>query len=133
MSHLLDTNICSAHLKRPAGLTHYFIQYAGRLFVPTPVLSELYTWANQRKSPKSLFSRIQTELLDDVTVLDFDKSCAMEFGRLNAQLLARGLTISPVDLMIASVAIVYDLTLVTNNTCDFQSIPGIRLEDWLQP
>jgi tRNA(fMet)-specific endonuclease VapC len=38
-----------------------------------------------------------------------------------------------VDLMIVSVALVYDLTLVTHNTADFQSIPGLRLVDWLLP
>ncbi len=34
MSFLLDTNICSAHFRRPAGLSHQFIQYSGRLFIP---------------------------------------------------------------------------------------------------
>jgi tRNA(fMet)-specific endonuclease VapC len=33
--------------------------------------------------------------------------------------------------MIASVALVHDLTLVTHNTADFQQIPNLRLEDWL--
>jgi len=33
--------------------------------------------------------------------------------------------------MIAAVAIVYDLTLVTHNTADFQRIPDWRLVDWL--
>jgi tRNA(fMet)-specific endonuclease VapC len=133
MSHLLDTNICSAHLKRPAGLTHYFIQHSGRLFVPMPVVGELYTWANHRKSPQQLIHRIENELLKDVVILDFDKPCAIEFGRLNGQLLRVGITINPVDLMIASVALVHDLTLVTHNARDFRQIPGLRLEDWLQP
>ena len=31
MSYLLDTNICSAHIRRPAGLAHRFVQYSGRL------------------------------------------------------------------------------------------------------
>jgi predicted nucleic acid-binding protein len=35
--------------------------------------------------------------------------------------------------MIGSVAFVYDLTLVTHNTADFQNIPGLRLDDWLTP
>jgi tRNA(fMet)-specific endonuclease VapC len=35
--------------------------------------------------------------------------------------------------MIAATAIVHDLILVTHNTRDFQNIPGLRLEDWLQP
>ena len=29
MSHLLDTNICSAHFRRPGGLAHRFFQYGG--------------------------------------------------------------------------------------------------------
>jgi predicted nucleic acid-binding protein len=33
--------------------------------------------------------------------------------------------------MIASVALVHDLTLVTHNTADFRFIPGLRLDDWL--
>jgi predicted nucleic acid-binding protein len=37
------------------------------------------------------------------------------------------------DLMIASVALVHDLTLVTHNTADYQHVPGLRLEDWLTP
>jgi tRNA(fMet)-specific endonuclease VapC len=33
--------------------------------------------------------------------------------------------------MIASVALVHDLTLVTHNTKDFENIPDLRVEDWL--
>jgi tRNA(fMet)-specific endonuclease VapC len=41
--------------------------------------------------------------------------------------------VSRMDLMIASVALVHNLTLVTHNTADYQSIPGLRLDDWLTP
>jgi predicted nucleic acid-binding protein len=44
MSFLLDTNICAAHLKRPSGLIHRFVQHGGGLFISTIVLGELYTW-----------------------------------------------------------------------------------------
>jgi tRNA(fMet)-specific endonuclease VapC len=37
------------------------------------------------------------------------------------------------DLLIASTARVYDLTLVTHNTRHFQDVPGLSLEDWLAP
>ncbi|MGI6416460.1 MAG: hypothetical protein ACOX1P_12390 [Thermoguttaceae bacterium] len=30
MSFLLDTNICSAHLKRPGGLAHRMMQHTGK-------------------------------------------------------------------------------------------------------
>jgi len=37
------------------------------------------------------------------------------------------------DLLIASVALAHDLTLVTHNSADFPNIPNLRLEDWLTP
>jgi tRNA(fMet)-specific endonuclease VapC len=133
MSFLLDTDICSAHLKRPAGLMHRFMQHSGRLHIPTMVLGELYAWAYHRQNPTSLIRLIEDDLLPDVAVLDFDARCAKEFGRVRGLLLQQGLSGSRVDLMIASVALVHDLTLVTHNTADYQNIPQLRLDDWLKP
>src|SRR5713226_5408638 len=65
MSHLLDTNICTAHFRRPAGLAHRFIQYGGGLFVPTVVLAELYAGAYHLSNPGPLLQNI-TDLLNDV-------------------------------------------------------------------
>jgi len=48
-------------------------------------------------------------------------------------LLKQGISVSRMDLMIGSVALVHNLTLVTHNTADFQNIPGLRLDDWLTP
>ncbi len=45
MSHLLDTNICVAHFRRPAGLAHRFVQYGGGIFLPTVV------WVNFTREP----------------------------------------------------------------------------------
>ena len=59
MSHLLDTNICSAHLKRPSGLMHRFVQHSGRLFISSIVLGELYAWAYQRAFPQPLVQQIR--------------------------------------------------------------------------
>jgi tRNA(fMet)-specific endonuclease VapC len=72
-------------------------------------------------------------LLQEVNVLDFDRDCANEFGRVRIQLRRSGIEVPSVDLVIGSVALVYDLTLVTHNTTDFRNIPGLRLEDWLTP
>ncbi len=133
MNFLLDTKICSAHLKRPAGLMHRFVQHAGGLCISTIVLGELYTWAYNRKNWAEAVQRIEEDLLPDVIALDFDSPCANEFGRVRAQLLQVGISVSRLDLLIASVALVHNLTLVTHNTADFQNIPNLRLEDWLTP
>lgn len=133
MSFLLDTDTCSAHLKRPSGLIHRFIQHSGRLHISTITLGELYAWAYRRTNPSRLLSAIQSDLLSDVQVHNFDTVCAHQFGHVRGTLLRAGLHVPMPDLMIASVALVHNLTLVTHNTADFQHIPGLRLDDWLTP
>src|ERR1700722_7116561 len=128
MSHLLDTNICAAHLRRPGGLAHRFIQYGGGLFVPTVVLGELYAGAYHVSEPAPLLQKI-ADLLADVQVLDFDHDSAEQFGKVRGSLLQKGVSVPTVDLMIAAVALVHNLTLVTNNTVDFRNVPGLRLDD----
>ena len=132
MTYLLDTNICSAHMRRPGGLAHRFLQHSGQLAIPTIVLAELYAGAHRHPSPARLLGLI-ADLLQEVVVLDFDTVCAEQFGKVRGGLLQQGISVSTVDLMIASVALVHDLTMVTHNTADFSHVPGLRLEDWLAP
>jgi tRNA(fMet)-specific endonuclease VapC len=70
-------------------------------------------------------------LLYEVATIEFNNDCAKECGRLRAELRRQGISVAAMDLLIASVAVSFDLTLVTHNTKDFQNIPGLRLEDWL--
>ncbi len=130
MTFLLDTNICSAHLRRPAGMAHRLLQYSGRLAVTSIALAELYAGAYHRRERSSLLQRLE-ELLKDLEVLDFDCRCAERFGVVRGGLLRQGISVNTVDLMIASVALVNDLTLVTHNTVDFRNVPELRLDDWI--
>ena len=81
MSYLLDTNVCSAHIRRPGGVAHRFIQHSGRLFMPTIVLAELYAGAYILGTPERILVGID-ELRKDVDLLNFDENCAEEFGKL---------------------------------------------------
>ena len=112
---------------------HRFTQHAGGLFIPSIVLGELYAWAYHRDSPQPILDRIQNDLLADVGVLSYDDASAREFGRVRGGLMRQGLTVGPVDLMMASVALANNLTLVTHDTRDHQYVPGLRLKDLLQP
>jgi predicted nucleic acid-binding protein len=133
VSFLLDTNILSEHLRRPAGLVHRFVQHSGRLYTSSISLAELYEWANSRKDPAPTLAAIQSLLTYEVSVILFDIDCAEDFGRLRVDLRRQGICVDNMDLLIATTARVYDLTLVTHNTRHFQDIPGLRLEDWLTP
>jgi tRNA(fMet)-specific endonuclease VapC len=132
MSFLLDTDICSAHMRRPAKLAHRFVQYTGQIAISSVTLAELYAGAYKHSQVNRLLALI-ADLLQEVQVIDFDSACAERFGQVRGTLLQQGISVPTTDLMIASAALVHDLTTVTHNTADFQNIPGLRLDDWLKP
>lgn len=80
MSFLLDTNILSAHLRRPAALAHRFFQYSGRLYTSSVCLAELYVWAYGRVDPTPMLASIERLLEYEVSVIDFELDCAKRFG-----------------------------------------------------
>lgn len=61
-------------------------------------------------------------------LLSFDRKAAEVFDELNQQRLRVG----SMDLRIAAIAIANQMTLLTQNTVDFERIPGLSIEDWLQ-
>jgi len=132
MNFLLDTDICSAHMRRPAKLAHRFVQYTSQLAISSITLAELFAGAYKHLQSLRLLNLIR-DLRQEVQVVDFDAACAEKFGQVRGTLMQQGVSVSTTDLMIASAALVYNLTLVTHNTADFQAIPGLRLDDWLMP
>ncbi|CAN5697687.1 hypothetical protein BH23PLA1_BH23PLA1_33080 [soil metagenome] len=115
MRFLLDTDVMSAYIKRPALLAHRFLQNSGRLALPTIVLAELYHWAYARPDPAPMVDSIQ-KLFALAEILDFDPASAETFGRLRADLSKRGVTVAPPDLIIASTALTHGLTVVSSAT-----------------
>jgi tRNA(fMet)-specific endonuclease VapC len=53
------------------------------------------------------------------------------YGKVRLALEQAGTPIGPNDLFIAAHALTLDMTLVTNNTREFQRVPGLKLENWL--
>ena len=125
MSFLLDTNILSHHMRGAPRLTHRLIQHSGRLAMPAALrrrLPEKGPLASAHSDRRlALFYRRHRVRRD----------CARTFGRLRGDLHGRAIIVPPIDLLIASVALTHDLTLVTNNTADFANIPDLRVIDWL--
>lgn len=130
MSFLLDTDTCSAHIRRPTSVAHRFLQHSGRLYLSTVSLAELYAWAYRTGAAQRLAAGIR-ELIQDVEILPFDSDCAAVFGSLRPKLTTIGIAVPPMDLLIATTALAHDLTLVTHNVADFANIPDLRVVDWL--
>lgn len=75
------------------------------------------------------YARFQHNLLafSKLPILPFDQEAAETFHRLRRDLPRTG----TMDLKIAAVCLAHDATLLTRNLADFQHIPGLRVENWL--
>jgi tRNA(fMet)-specific endonuclease VapC len=60
-------------------------------------------------------------------LVSFDQKAAEVFDDLNH----KSLRVGSMDLRIASIAIANQMTLVTQNSVDFERVPGLSIQDWL--
>jgi tRNA(fMet)-specific endonuclease VapC len=65
-----------------------------------------------------------------VNILPFDAVASGEYGNIRATLEKKGTPIGVLDTLIAAHAKSRNLTLVTNNTREFQRVEGLLIEDW---
>jgi tRNA(fMet)-specific endonuclease VapC len=66
-----------------------------------------------------------------LNLMDLDRYAAEDAALIRAQLEKKGLSIGPYDLLIAGLARSRNLTLVTNNTREFERIIGLHIESWI--
>jgi tRNA(fMet)-specific endonuclease VapC len=92
-------------------------------------LLELYYGAYKSKQVTANLAKLKTleETLDAIPVgLEVTET----FGRLKSTLEKKGARLDDFDLVIASTALAYNLTLISNNTEHFSRIDGLKLDNW---
>jgi tRNA(fMet)-specific endonuclease VapC len=67
------------------------------------------------------------QILAHFDILDFDIEAADHFTRLR-KLLPRSGTM---DLKIAAICLAHDAILLTRNISDFEHVPGLQIQNWL--
>jgi len=131
MKRLLDTNICIYIIKKkPLEVLERF-----KAFTPTELgissitAAELMYGAQKSQRPVENQKAVEQFLLP-LMVADFDSDAARCCGQIRAYLERIGKPIGALDLLIAAQALQLDVPVVTNNTREFERIPGLRLENW---
>ena len=130
MSFLLDTDVCSAHLRGDRKVFSKFLQFAGQLHVSVITAGELYSWVLRSKSSADRLQLLQRFLMG-VRLLPVDHEVAYRFGIVRAELLDRGKAPASTDLFLAATALVHNLTMVTHNVRHFSEVPQLAVKDWL--
>ena len=129
---LLDTNTCIYIINnRPPEVLERFRSYkAGEVGISSIAASELAYGVSKSGSNKN--RKALDMFLAPLRVLPFDVQCLWFYADLRASLEKKGLTIGPMDTLIAAQALSIDGTLVTNNLKEFSRVPKLKLENWFE-
>ncbi len=131
LKFMLDTNICIFTIKnRPQQVREVFKRHSGQLSISTVTLMELIYGAEKSASPERNLADVEG-FAARLEVLPYDTQAAAHSGQLRAELARLGKPIGPYDQMIAGHARAQGLILVTNNLREFERVPGLRVEDWV--
>ncbi|MDR2871963.1 MAG: type II toxin-antitoxin system VapC family toxin [Xanthomonadaceae bacterium] len=130
--YLLDTNIISDIIRNPIGLVACRIEQVGpqEIYTSIVVAAELRYGCAKKGSPK-LQAKVES-ILETIPVLPLDAPADAEYGGIRSELEAAGQSIGFNDLLIGAHAYALGLTLVTDNTREFNRIRGLSVENWLQ-
>jgi tRNA(fMet)-specific endonuclease VapC len=133
MRYLLDTNICIYLIKkRPTEVLERFRQHPPKdVAISTITLFELQ-YGIEKSQYRQRSEDALAKFLLPLDLVDLDHSAAIEAASIRAQLEKNGMPIGPYDLLIAGVARSQGMTLVTNNTREFERIAELRLENWVE-
>ncbi|HUF79869.1 MAG TPA: type II toxin-antitoxin system VapC family toxin [Burkholderiales bacterium] len=131
--YLLDTNIVSDLVRHPAGRAVQRMAKAGESRVCTSIVvaCELRFGAAKRGSAR--LARQLDRVLGLLEALPLDAPVEHRYAEIRLHLERAGTPIGPNDLLIAAQALALGLTLVTGNAREFMRVPGLAVENWLEP
>ena len=132
LRYLLDTNICIYIAKqRPPSVAARFAKLAsGSVGMSLITFGELRYGAEKSKQRVEALDALRrlSELIPGMTP---DDTVGERYGALRAQLERAGTPIGNNDLWIAAHALDLGVTLVSNNTREFERVPKLKLDNWV--
>ena len=129
--YMLDTNIVSAMVRNPHGALAHKLSV---IDTSTLCISIIVAAEIRFGLVKGVAKQMQLQIeatLETIDILPLTAPADTHYGEIRSYLEKRGQPISANDLFIAAHARSLNLTLVSNNTREFERVPGLKLEDWL--
>lgn len=131
LKYMLDTNIVIYVIKhKPPQVRSKFNTVATQLCVSSITVAELIYGAENSQFPNKNLQTVEN-FLSRLVILDYPQDAAIQYGQIKASLKKIGQLISDNDLHIAAHARSKGLILVTNNTKEFERVPALQLENWV--
>jgi len=130
---MLDTNICIYYIKKkpPHVMEKVHQSMLDGVCISAITLAELEYGVAKSAYPERNVEEL-ARFLSVFDVIFFNDEAAAMYGILRADLQRKGTPIGPMDTLLAAHAKAARLTLVTNNTQEFERVGGLVLENWAE-
>ncbi|MEM2131413.1 MAG: type II toxin-antitoxin system VapC family toxin [Candidatus Woesearchaeota archaeon] len=130
--YCMDTNILIDLLRgkkeiveKTKKLKDYYIDIS----ITEITLFELYKGVFLTNNPNEIIQKIE-DLIKNIEILKTNKQAYLIFGKTYSELRKKGNLIEDFDLIIASICIANNKTLITKNKAHFEKISSLKLEIW---
>ncbi len=131
--YMIDTDVSSYIMKRSHDAVLRRLQKVPVGDVCISVITKSELMFGIEVSPRRRQDQAALDVyLRHVEVLDYPNEAALHYGQIRADLQLRGNTIGAHDLFIAAHARCLGLTLVTNNTREFERVQSLHIENWTE-
>jgi tRNA(fMet)-specific endonuclease VapC len=128
---LIDTDILSFYFKGDSKVVDKFNDYLKEFDVINVSIITYYEILGGLKFKKAERQIKEfEEFVSNNTIIHISEQSAKLAGDIYADLRQKGITIGTSDILIAGIAIENELTLVTNNERHYESIKGLKIENW---
>lgn len=133
LRYLLDTNICIYIAKgQSLAVRDRFAQHTvHELAMSAITVGELRFGAEKSQARTRALATIE-QLTQMIQPCALPLAASTHYGHIRAQLQRQGQPIGNNDLWLAAHALAEGWTLVTNNTREFDRVPGLRVENWVE-
>lgn len=126
MKYLVDTDWVIDHFRGVELITRKLEDAASQgIAISMISLAEIYEGIFASKNQKKSQQLLDGFLTFDLRVLGINEDICRIFGRERANMRKEGQLIGDMDLLIASTAINYNLTILTNNKKHFEKVSGL--------
>ena len=128
---LVDTDILSFYFKGDSKVVEKFNDYLKEfdvINISIITYYEILGGLRFKKAEKQI--KEFEEFVNNNTIIHISEESAKISGDIYADLRQKGITIGTSDILIAGIAIENELTLITNNEKHYDSIQGLKIENW---
>lgn len=131
MRYLLDADTVSFFVRRdPNVLARLQSTSPDFIALSTTTLMEIEYGLSRKPERHAALETVLLPFFNDVHILDYSLEDARATAAIRASLAKEGKPIGPYDVMLAGTALARGLTLVSDNTQEFERVSGLLLENW---